>query len=156
MIALAHITKYSNIFERYLWIFEYVCTPSFLWSEYSKIFVFQFFYICIRISNIRPEIFEYSNIFEYSLCSVSRHLSQSWWVFVIFNEPSTVLAPTNNAHFLQWSCLFIIVSKTSKEPPETTLQNKKHITYNYIQKVSVSSHVTIVFTITATVLPVSW
>ena len=69
MIALAHITKYSNIFVRNLRIFEYIRTPTFQWSEYSNIFVFQFFYIRIRISNIRPEIFEYSNIFEYSLCS---------------------------------------------------------------------------------------
>ena len=69
MIVLVHITKYSNIFVRNLRIFEYIRTLTFQWSEYSNIFVFQFFYIRIQISNIRPKIFEYSNIFEYSLCS---------------------------------------------------------------------------------------
>ena len=69
MIVLAHITKYSNIFVRNLRIFEYIRTLTFQWSEYSNIFVFQFSYIRIRISNIRPKIFEYSNIFEYSLRS---------------------------------------------------------------------------------------
>ena len=71
MIVLAHITKYSNIFVRNLRIFEYIRTLTFQWSEYSNIFVFQFSYIRIRISNIRPKIFEYSNIFEYSLRSAS-------------------------------------------------------------------------------------
>ena len=69
MIVLVHITKYSNIFVRNLRIFEYIRTLTFQWSEYSNIFVFQFLYIRIRISNIRPKIFEYSNIFEYSLRS---------------------------------------------------------------------------------------
>ena len=75
MIVLVHITKYSNIFVRNLRIFEYIRTLTFQWSEYSNIFVFQFFYIRIRISNIRPEIFEYSNIFEYPLRSGSPILS---------------------------------------------------------------------------------
>ena len=70
MIALAHITKYANIFVRNLRIFEYIHTPTFRWSEYLNIFVFKNSYIRIQISNIRPEIFEYSNIFEYSLRSV--------------------------------------------------------------------------------------
>ena len=78
MIALAHITKYLNIFVRNLRIFEYIRTPTFQWSEYSNIFVFQFFYIRIRISNIRQKIFEYSNIFEYSLHTVKM-------VYLIFN-----------------------------------------------------------------------
>ena len=72
MIVLVHITKYSNIFVRNLRIFEYIRTLTFQWSEYSNIFVFQFLYIRIRISNIRPKIFKYSNIFEYSLRSVLR------------------------------------------------------------------------------------
>ena len=63
MIALAHITKYLNIFVRNLRIFEYIRTQTFQSFEYSNIFVFQFYYIRIRISNIRPKIFEYIRIF---------------------------------------------------------------------------------------------
>ena len=58
MIVLVHITKYSNIFVRNLRIFEYIRTLTFQWSEYSNIFVFQFLYIRIRISNIRPKLFK--------------------------------------------------------------------------------------------------
>ena len=43
MIVLTHITNYSNIFVRNLQIFEYIRTPTFQWSDYSNIFVFQFF-----------------------------------------------------------------------------------------------------------------
>ena len=58
-------------------------------------------------------------------------------MFVIFDMPSTILAPTNNAQFLQWSYLFIIVNETGKEPPEITLQDKKYTKhYNKIQKSS--------------------
>ena len=63
------IFKYSNIFVRNLRIFEYIRDLTFWCFEYSNIFVSQFFYIRIRILNIRPKIFEYSNIFEYSLRS---------------------------------------------------------------------------------------
>ena len=59
------IFKYSNIFVRNLRIFEYIRDLTFWCFEYSNIFVSHFFYI-----RIRPKIFEYSNIFEYSLCSV--------------------------------------------------------------------------------------
>jgi len=100
MIALAHITKYSNIFVRNLRIFEYIRTPTFQWSEYSNIFVFQFFYIRIRISNIRPGIFEYSNIFEYSLrsatssthsllCSKQQFLSSNYFILTEKNGSLT-------------------------------------------------------------------
>ena len=65
------IFKYSNIFVRNLRIFEYIHDLTFWCFEYSNIFVSQFFYICIRIFNILPKIFEYSNIFEYSLRSDS-------------------------------------------------------------------------------------
>ena len=74
MIELAHLTKYSNIFVRNLRIFEYIHDLTFWCFEYSNIFVSQFFYIRIRILNIRPKIFEYSNIFEYSLCSGTNEL----------------------------------------------------------------------------------
>ena len=67
--------KYSNIFVRNLRIFEYIRDLTFWCFEYSNIFVSQFFYIRIRILNIQPKIFEYSNIFEYSLCSANYSLS---------------------------------------------------------------------------------
>ena len=63
------IFKYSNIIVRNLGKFEYFRNLTFWCFEYSNIFVSQFFYIRIRILNIRPKIFEYSNIFEYSLRS---------------------------------------------------------------------------------------
>ena len=67
MIALGHITQYSNIFVRNLRIFEYIRTLTFQWSEYLIIFVIQPFYIRIRMSNTWPNIFENSKIFEYLL-----------------------------------------------------------------------------------------
>ena len=93
MIALNHITKYSNIFVRYLRIFEYIRTLTFQWSEYSNIFVFQFFYIRIRISNIRPKIFEYSNIFEYSLRSAENEqiVSSRWAILGYLRLSQTIL-----------------------------------------------------------------
>ena len=75
-----------------------------------------------------------------------------------FNKPFSVLTPTNDAQFLQYNCLFIVVNKTDKEPPEIALQSKKYTKYDYIQNELVVSHVTtvtIVFTSTID-LPASW
>ena len=75
--------KYSNIFVRNLRIFEYIRDLTFWCFEYSNIFVSQFFYIRIRILNIRRKIFEYSNIFEYSLCSGIKRLQPNlfYWFY---------------------------------------------------------------------------
>ena len=84
MMTLAHITlmitiqifncihnEFTNIriFVMNLRIFEYIRTLTCYWSEYSNIFVSWFLDIRIRILDIRQKIFEYSNIFEYSLRS---------------------------------------------------------------------------------------
>ena len=44
-----------------------------------------------------------------------------------FNKPFSFLTPTNDAQFLQYNCLFIIVNKTGIEPPAIALQCKNYI-----------------------------
>ena len=93
MIALAHITKYSNIFVRNLQIFKYIRTPTFQWSKKSNIFVFQFFIFVFeykifgqKYSNIRI----YSNIrYALTMCCVYRNLKFSQMEENIENDNTT-------------------------------------------------------------------
>merc|ERR1711875_214681 len=74
MIALAHITKYSNIFVRNLRIFEYIRIPIFLYS-YSN----------IKYSARNIRIFEYIRIFA-TLChnSVSVLVEPFTWCLLVW------------------------------------------------------------------------